>query len=403
MAARSDSGRSLTDQRLPSSFFLHNAVVISENISWRMPDYRGFGQALPLRPEILTGNDILTIVAPVREILASLLAVVFLTRVCFSQTVQTLPSSLLQDLSISIGSGARALGMGGAFIAVADDATAASWNPAGLCVLEKPEVSIVWKPYSRIVNSSPLEVGEEKIFTDTFLLSNSPFSTVLTGNTVDFLSGAYPVELGRIKLVPQVSYQRTIDVGLQGSSSTQINRIFYVNNGQDQISAQSNQTEASGGIDIWSASMGFSFDPRLFLGVSVNRWTGNPKSQLVFKEGGTTCTVDRCIHNSPLETSSFVEESYEGLNVNIGALVRPHKKLRIGVVYKTPFEMRLLRNGVVSGGLDFGYTELGKVSWPSTFGAGISVLPKIFCDAADPGQRQALRQNREPLSAETRS
>ena len=28
-----------------------------------------------------------------------------------------------------VGSGARALGMGGAFIAVADDATSASWNP----------------------------------------------------------------------------------------------------------------------------------------------------------------------------------------------------------------------------------------------------------------------------------
>ena len=31
-----------------------------------------------------------------------------------------------------IGSGARAQGMGGAFIAIADDATAASWNPGGL-------------------------------------------------------------------------------------------------------------------------------------------------------------------------------------------------------------------------------------------------------------------------------
>ena len=33
--------------------------------------------------------------------------------------------------------------MGGAFIAVADDATAASWNPAGLIQLEKPEMSLV--------------------------------------------------------------------------------------------------------------------------------------------------------------------------------------------------------------------------------------------------------------------
>src|SRR5690554_910393 len=42
-----------------------------------------------------------------------------------------------------VGSGARALGMGGAFIAVADDATAASWNPGGLTQLERPEVSLV--------------------------------------------------------------------------------------------------------------------------------------------------------------------------------------------------------------------------------------------------------------------
>ncbi len=44
---------------------------------------------------------------------------------------------------IPTGSGARALGMGGAFTAIADDATAAWWNPAGLAQLERPEVSIV--------------------------------------------------------------------------------------------------------------------------------------------------------------------------------------------------------------------------------------------------------------------
>src|SRR5438477_7018998 len=42
------------------------------------------------------------------------------------------------------GSGARALGMGGAFLARADDATAASWNPAGLSYLRLPELSAVW-------------------------------------------------------------------------------------------------------------------------------------------------------------------------------------------------------------------------------------------------------------------
>jgi long-subunit fatty acid transport protein len=48
-----------------------------------------------------------------------------------------------------VGSGARATGMGGAFIGVADDATAASWNPAGLIQLEKPEISMVYSAFSR--------------------------------------------------------------------------------------------------------------------------------------------------------------------------------------------------------------------------------------------------------------
>ena len=42
-----------------------------------------------------------------------------------------------------VGSGARALGMS-AFIAIADDATAASWNPAGLAQLKEAEFSIVF-------------------------------------------------------------------------------------------------------------------------------------------------------------------------------------------------------------------------------------------------------------------
>src|SRR3989339_1392902 len=40
---------------------------------------------------------------------------------------------------MAYGAGARALGMGGAFFAVADDATASYWNPAGLALLERKE------------------------------------------------------------------------------------------------------------------------------------------------------------------------------------------------------------------------------------------------------------------------
>jgi|GEM_PF-6319245 len=41
------------------------------------------------------------------------------------------------------GDGARAKAMGGAFVAVADDASAYSWNPAGMALLQEPEMSFM--------------------------------------------------------------------------------------------------------------------------------------------------------------------------------------------------------------------------------------------------------------------
>lgn len=42
---------------------------------------------------------------------------------------------------LTIGAGARALAMGGAFTALADDSNAVYWNPAGLASVERREVS----------------------------------------------------------------------------------------------------------------------------------------------------------------------------------------------------------------------------------------------------------------------
>ncbi|MFH1010017.1 MAG: UPF0164 family protein, partial [bacterium] len=44
---------------------------------------------------------------------------------------------------LGIAVGARALGMGGAFVSVADDATALYWNPAGIARLSSYEVILV--------------------------------------------------------------------------------------------------------------------------------------------------------------------------------------------------------------------------------------------------------------------
>jgi long-subunit fatty acid transport protein len=58
--------------------------------------------------------------------------------------------------------GARSLAMGGAFVALADDATAAYANPAGLTLLERPEVSAEarrWRTTSAIADGGSVGVG----------------------------------------------------------------------------------------------------------------------------------------------------------------------------------------------------------------------------------------------------
>src|SRR5437867_13375576 len=72
----------------------------------------------------------------------------------------------LSGLQFNFGNpGARSLGMGGAFLGLADDASAAEANPAGLTILRKPEVSLEVRNYQ-----------EQQLFTTsgTFTVSNRP-------------------------------------------------------------------------------------------------------------------------------------------------------------------------------------------------------------------------------------
>ena len=94
-----------------------------------------------------------------------------------------------------LGVGARALGMGGAFLARADDATAASWNPAGLSYLRRPEVSVVG---DYLTTRSSLRSGLA-VDSTTFDLQN-----------LDFVAVTYPLSIRGAAGSIQASYQRAI-------------------------------------------------------------------------------------------------------------------------------------------------------------------------------------------------
>src|SRR5688572_5106128 len=77
------------------------------------------------------------------------------------------------------GSGARAAGMGDAFIAVSDDGTAASWNPAGLAQLRQPEFSVVYVISDHRLRLAGLRSPDERV-----AYSSAGFD--FTNSSIDF-------------------------------------------------------------------------------------------------------------------------------------------------------------------------------------------------------------------------
>lgn len=294
-----------------------------------------------------------------------------------------------ENLGVSVGSGARALGMGGAFIAVADDATAASWNPAGLCVLDDPEVSFVWKAKNSTgTQIAPVtrQIGDQA--SSNFLmerLSATSFSS--SGGGFDFASATYPLQIGKLKLVPQISMQRAIDFHFEekqgqpllrndnGASDGDISRLTQ---------SETNHFDSDGSLDVWAASLGVSFHPKLYLGATLNWWTGRARFDSKRFEETLFCTQDECIPNT-LDSSVNSSRSFDGFNLNIGALWKPAGWMNVGFVYKTPFQMEHHFDFQRAETVQFPdaafqtheiYSESGEIQWPRTLGAGVAWMPR---------------------------
>ncbi|MBD3170617.1 MAG: hypothetical protein GF307_14125, partial [candidate division Zixibacteria bacterium] len=110
-----------------------------------------------------------------------------------------------------IGAGARARGMGGAFIGVADDATAISWNPAGLATLERAEASAVGY-YAIQKYEFKDEFTREEISGSASGSGTYEESSSQSHPSFNFGSLAFPLTAGSNNIVVAAAYQRLIDL-----------------------------------------------------------------------------------------------------------------------------------------------------------------------------------------------
>ena len=284
---------------------------------------------------------------------------------CLTLGAQTPLGTLIAEQSRTTftvnGAGARAMGLGGAFIAVADDATAVSFNPAGLAQLLQPEVSLVGRGLSRRVGYEDIETtgqGRYLAATDT-LSTNRRFDPI-------FASATAPLHLAGRNLALQVSIQRVLALNEDSHRSLDETPLPGGTTGPSHLSQTLDQ---SGQIDTYGFAMAYELSQRVLVGVSYQQWRG--RWDLSSGSVRSTSTGDTRVLYQDANT-------LDGENFNLGLIWR-WPTWSLGLVRRTGFHADYtvaarLDTNLLQGGFSTGPINLG-LHWPAGTGVGFAYRP----------------------------
>lgn len=242
--------------------------------------------------------------------------------------------------------GARASAMGGAFIGLADDATAAESNPAGLVILSRPEVSFEYKfiDYSR------------EMYLDEDSWTTGRKSEVSNSTSMPaFFSYVHPFE--RFTL----SVYRNETVNFSQSFQTSGPRI-----GMDNLRL----FPVDSTLDMKLTNLGvggaFKFNDRFSAGATIRSSTFDLDTEL------TRWHLDR----THIESTSVVGDSDSTITFNLGLLFTVNPRLSFGGVYRHGGEYDVDWSLVVDpGGSPWMLEETLTFNIPEVYGVGLAWRP----------------------------
>jgi long-subunit fatty acid transport protein len=228
-----------------------------------------------------------------------------------------------------VGSGARAMGMGGAFISVADDATSASWNPGGLLQLTKPEISIVGSFFSGKMDykTSGIDGDIEDHTPDIYHLN--------------YLSAVIPFRMFRRNFVFSLNYQHLYEFSQDNLSTWE-----EPNPVAESGLFHRDYKYQEGLLSTISPALAFQVNPSFYIGLTFNLWDHD-----ILDNGWENINIqdaEGLDYKSQKIMHSEIYEKYDfsGFNMHIGFLFKSgyysmwgkKRKFRIGGVLKTPFD-----------------------------------------------------------------
>jgi long-subunit fatty acid transport protein len=225
-----------------------------------------------------------------------------------------------------VGSGARALGMGGSFIAVADDATAASWNPGGLIQLETPEISAVGSFFSR----------QEDLSFGTNPEGSGP--ETITESNLNYLSATYPFHLFKRNMIVSINYQHLYDFHRNWN-------VILQHTDVDSSTRQNLKYKMQGGLSAIGIAYAIQVTPHISLGLTLNRWdNGLSKNEWEAEDINSWAIAASGSGSLTQKSIDYTKWEFSGFNYNLGFLWNINYRITLGGVFKAPFTADLDRH-----------------------------------------------------------
>ena len=261
-----------------------------------------------------------------------------------------------------VGSGARAMGMGNAFIAVADDATAASWNPGGLSQLEKPELSFA---------------GEMLSLRESVSSTSNP--DVRDTETLEL------VDLNYASLILPFYYKKNMVISFNFLKLFRFDKSF-----QFPVVSRSEETESNfnfnfeqeGTLSVFAPAYGLDVTKRLSVGVTWNIWNDSITQASAYEKKERRIFSSSSGNNSDDFSFEVINrfEVDEGYSFVAGGNYRFNKYWNLGFVFKPSYTLNLdhKRTLIVHSTNDSGKLPIktdSKFKFPWILGAGIAWRP----------------------------
>jgi len=271
-------------------------------------------------------------------------------------------------LGTASGVGGRALSMGSAYIAIADDYSATLWNPAGLTQLRRMEL---FTSLSYLQYKNDASYGDE---------TNSDKTTKTKLNSIGF---AFPITTYRGSMVFAVGYNkiRNFDAGF----------LFDRFNSNYSVQQTYNEIE-EGDLVNWVLSGAMEITPNMSVGASFNLWRGDDEYTWDFLEQdiNNKYYYDTYSYNQQVTTKFQATNFKLGMLYNFGLLGRFAATITTPVTIKATEKWDEHINQIEdtdSPDQDYVESDAGnweyslKSTWVFSGGAAITLLPNIVVSA----------------------